>query len=89
MSLHLRSVFFAAGLIVFGSLSQVSPSSAATSVDPRIYSNAPLTFKADRRIFSAVPAQAVDRRIFSPVDMPGDTSAAKRVQDYARLRHDL
>jgi len=89
MSLHLRSIFFAAGLIVFGSLSQVSPSSAATSVDPRIYSNAPLTFKADRRIFSAVPAQAVDRRIFSPVDMPGDTSAAKRVQDYARLRHDL
>ena len=89
MSLHVRSVFFITGLIALGGLLQVSPSQAATSVDPRIYSNAPFAFKADRGIFSGVPAQSVDGRIFSPIDMPGDPHAPKRVQEHVRLRHDL
>jgi len=89
MSLHVRSVFLTAGLIALGGLLQVSPSQAATSVDPGIYSDTPLAFKADRGIFSGVPTQPVDGRIFSPIDMPGDTHAPKRVQDHVRLRHDL
>jgi hypothetical protein len=89
MSLPIRSVFFTAGLIALGGLLQVSPSLAATSVDPGIYSDAPLAFKADRGIFSGVPTQSVDGRIFSPIDIPGDTHAPKRVQDHVRLRHDL
>jgi hypothetical protein len=89
MSLHVRSVFFITGLIALGGLLQVSPSLAATSVDPGIYSDAPLAFKADRGIFSGVPTQSVDGRIFSPIDIPGDTHAPKRVQDHVRLRHDL
>lgn len=51
MSSHIRSVFFIAGLIGLGGLLQVSPSMADTSVDPGIYSDAPLVFKADRGIF--------------------------------------
>ena len=89
MSLHLRSVFFITGLIALGGVLQVSPSQAATSVDPRIYSNVPFAFKADRGIFSGVPTLRVDGRIFSPIDLPGDTHAPKRVQDHVRLRHDL
>jgi hypothetical protein len=89
MSLHVRSVFFTAGLIALGGLLQVSPSLAATSVDPGIYSDTPLAFKADRGIFSGVPTQPVDRRIFSPIELPGDTHAPKRVQDQVRLRYDL
>lgn len=89
MSLHIRSVFFIAGLIASGGLLQVSPSMAATSVDPGIYSDTPLAFKADRGIFSGVSTQPVDGRIFSPIDMPGDTHTPKRVQDHVRLRHDL
>jgi len=89
MSLHVRSVFFITGLIALGGLLQVSPSQAATSVDPGIYSDVPFAFKADRGIFSGVPTPPVDGRIFSPIDMPGDPHAPKRVQDHVRLRHDL
>ena len=92
MSLHARSfhlVFVTASLIALGGFFQVSSSMAASSVDPGIYSDAPLAFKADRGIFSGVPTPPVDGRIFSPIDMPGDPHAPKRVQDHVRLRHDL
>lgn len=89
MSFHARPVLFIAGLIAFGALLQVSPSQAATSIDPHIYSSAPFAFKADRGIFSGVPTSSVDGRIFSPIDLPGDARAPKRVEDHVRLRHDL
>jgi hypothetical protein len=92
MSLHarsFRSVFVTASLIALGGFFQVSSSMAATSVDPGIYSDAPLTFKADRGIFSEVPTQQSDARIFSPISSTGDTQVPKYVQDHVRLRHDL
>lgn len=84
-----RSSFIAAGLIALGGLFQVQSSMAATSVDPGIYSSAPFVFKADRGIFSEVPEQQVDARIFSPISDLGDTHVKHEVQDYLRLRHDL
>jgi hypothetical protein len=95
MSLHVRSfhsfrsVFITASLIALGVLFQVSPGMAATSVDPRIYSGAPLAFKADRGIFSGVPTRQVDARIFSPISSTGDTHVPTVVQEHVRPRHDL
>lgn len=97
MSLHVcsfhshsfRSVFTTASLVALGVLFQVSPSMAARSVDPRIYSGAPFAFKADRGIFSAVPTHPVDARIFSPISSAGDQYARTAVQEHARLRHDI
>jgi hypothetical protein len=89
MSLHTRLSFMTASLIALGGLFQVSSSMAATSIDPGIYSGAPFVFKADRGIFSAVPTQQVDSRIFSPISEPGDTHVSKFAQDRERLRRDL
>ena len=63
---------------------------AATSVDPGIYSDAPFAFKADRGIFSGVPTQPFDGRIFSPIDINRRHAMSRSVvQDHVRLRHDL
>lgn len=92
MSLHVRSfrsVFATVSLIALAGLFQISPSMAATAVDPGIYSGAPFVFKADRGIFSAAPTQQVDKRIFSPTSSATGTHVPTFVQDYVRLRHDL
>ena len=92
MSLHVRSfrsVFAAVSLIALAGLFQISPSMAATAVDPGIYSGAPFVFKADRGIFSAVPTQQVDKRIFSPTNSTTGTHVPTFVQDDVRLRHDI
>jgi hypothetical protein len=89
MSLHTRLSFMTASLIALGGLFQVSSSMAATSIDPGIYSGAPFVFKSDRGVFSAVPAQQVDSRIFSPISEPDHTHAPKFAQDRERLRYDL
>ena len=52
MFLHTRLSFMTASLIALGGFFQVSPSMAATSIDPGIYSGAPFAFKVDPGIFS-------------------------------------
>jgi hypothetical protein len=92
MSLYarsLRSVFVTVSLIALGGFFQISSSLAATSVDPGIYSNAPLGFKADRGIFSGVPTRQADMRIFSPISSTGDAHIPKVGHVPVRLRHDL
>lgn len=89
MSSHTRLSFITACLIALGCVFQVSPSMAATSIGPGIYSSAPFAFKADRGIFSAVPAQQVDSRIFSSISEPRDTHVPTFAQHRERLPHDL
>jgi hypothetical protein len=85
----LRLLSIAVSLVALGGLFQVQSSMAATSVDPGIYSGAPFVFKADRGIFSAVPKQQVDARIFSPISDLSDTHVQKHDEERLRLRHDL
>ena len=71
-----------------GSL-QVNACMAARSIDPQIYSSAAWEFKADRGIFSAVPKQQVDARIFSPISSEPNQQVHDPARDYVRPRHNL
>jgi hypothetical protein len=86
---RIRSSFYVAVLVALAGSLQVDACMAARSIDPKIYSSAAWAFTADRGIFSAVPRQQVDTRIFSPIgDLP-DQQVHNPVQDYVRPRHNL
>jgi hypothetical protein len=72
-----------------GSLQVNACMAAARSIDPHIYSSAAWEFKADRGIFSAVPKQQVDARIFSPISSEPNQQVHDPARDYVRPRHNL
>jgi hypothetical protein len=84
-----RFVLMAASLLALSGLAHAESGTAATSIDPGIYSGAPFAYQADRGIMSAVPAQPADNRIFSPVSDMGDIYPRRPNPDRPRLRHDL
>ena len=84
-----RIVLLAASLLALSGLAHAESGMAATSIDPGIYAGAPFTYHADRGIMSAVPDQAADNRILSPVSDMGDMYPRQPNPDRPRLRHDL
>ncbi|WP_423919994.1 hypothetical protein [Caballeronia sp.] len=86
---RIRCSFYVAVIAALAGSLQVDACMAARSIDPKIYSSAAWTFKADRGIFSAVPKQQVDPRIFSPIGGVPNQQVHNPVQDYVRPRHNL
>lgn len=84
-----RLFLIAASLMALGGLIPIQSAVAAASTDPRIYSAVPFAFQADRGIFSQVPDQQVDARIFPPVSNSSDTHVQKSNPDRERVRYDL